>query len=96
MVSEIDRLDVDYSNISGCISNPPYNIKWQHPMFAAFDNRFAEYGVPPENNANYAFMLNALNKAERKALDKENTRRRTENTAGFDASRHWEYRRKRK
>lgn len=35
-------------------------------------------------------------KAERKALDKENTRRRTENTAGFDASRHWEYRRKRK
>ena len=68
MVSEIDRLDVDYSNISGCISNPPYNIKWQHPMFAAFDNRFAEYGVPPENNANYAFMLNALNKAERCAF----------------------------
>ena len=35
-------------------------------------------------------------KAERKALDTENARRRTENTAGFDASRHWEYRRKRK
>ena len=35
-------------------------------------------------------------KAERKALDAENARRRTENTVGFDASRHWEYRRKRK
>lgn len=35
-------------------------------------------------------------KAECKALDTENARRRTENTVGYDASRHWEYRRKRK
>lgn len=35
-------------------------------------------------------------KAERQALDKENTRRRTENTTGYSTSRHWEYRRKRK
>ena len=30
-------------------------------------------------------------KAERKALDMENARRRTENTAGYNASSHWNY-----
>lgn len=30
-------------------------------------------------------------KVERKALDRENARRRTENTAGYNASSHWNY-----
>lgn len=51
-----------------CISNPPYNIKWEPPVFAQLDSRFAEYGVPPKSNANYAFVLNALSVAENSAL----------------------------
>lgn len=51
-----------------CISNPPYNIKWEPPVFAQLDSRFAEYGVPPASNANYAFVLNALSIAESSAL----------------------------
>lgn len=66
-ITKIEHFDVDYNNINGCISNPPYNIKWQHPLFANFDDRF-RYGLPPESNANYAFVLNAMSKAERSAL----------------------------
>ena len=51
-----------------CISNPPYNIKWEPPVFAQLDSRFAEYGVPSKSNANYAFVLNALSVAESSAL----------------------------
>lgn len=51
-----------------CISNPPYNIKWEPPVFALLDNRFTEYGVPPASNANYAFILNALSVAGSSAL----------------------------
>ena len=51
-----------------CISNPPYNIRWEPPVFALLDSRFTEYGVPPASNANYAFILNALSIAENSAL----------------------------
>ena len=51
-----------------CISNPPYNIKWQPPVFPQLDSRFTKYGVPPGSNANYAFVLNALSVAENSAL----------------------------
>lgn len=67
-VNEVELLDVDYKNIDGAISNPPYNIKWTIPDFATFDNRFLMYGIPPASNANYAFMLNALDKADRCAF----------------------------
>lgn len=43
-----------------CISNPPYNMKWQHPIFASLQSRFVGYELPPESNANYAFILTAL------------------------------------
>lgn len=46
------------------ISNPPYNMKWQHPFFALSQERFM-MGVPPESNANYAFILTALSKQDR-------------------------------
>lgn len=44
------------------ISNPPYNIKWDapSPMFA--DNRFFGKPVPPASNANYAFVMTALDR----------------------------------
>jgi len=51
----------------GLISNPPYNIKWTHPMFALADERFCEYGVPPESNANFAFVLEGLSLIDDKA-----------------------------
>lgn len=51
-----------------CISNPPYNMKWQHEPFMQIDKRFNRYGVPPESNANYAFILTALEIAKRAVL----------------------------
>ena len=48
-----------------CISNPPYNMKWKHPDFASMQSRFAGRTVPPESNANYAFVLSAMDKADR-------------------------------
>lgn len=45
LVQEIEILDVDYKNIDGAISNPPYNIRWHIPDFASFDNRFMLYGT---------------------------------------------------
>ena len=45
--------------MSVVISNPPYNMKWQHPFFAVNQERFI-LGLPPENNANFAFVLSAL------------------------------------
>lgn len=46
------------------ISNPPYNMKWKHPFFAQSQARFG-IGVPPESNANYAFILTALAKQDK-------------------------------
>lgn len=46
------------------ISNPPYNMKWKHPFFAQSQTRFG-IGVPPESNANYAFVLTALAKQDK-------------------------------
>lgn len=48
-----------------CISNPPYNMKWKHPDFAPMQARFAGRTVPPESNANFAFVLSAMEKAGR-------------------------------
>lgn len=43
-----------------CISNPPYNMKWKLPPFAQLQPRFNDCELPPESNANYAFILTAL------------------------------------
>lgn len=45
------------------ISNPPYNLKWQLPFFASSQPRF-DLGVPPESNANFAFVLSALEQSD--------------------------------
>lgn len=45
------------------ISNPPYNIKWEAPAPMFADERFPV--IPPANNANYAFVLNCLARAEK-------------------------------
>lgn len=47
------------------ISNPPFNLKWDVPPFAQMQRRFFDYGVPPKINANYAFILTALEEHDR-------------------------------
>lgn len=42
------------------ISNPPFNLRWEYPVFAQVQNRFNKTALPPESNANYAFILTAL------------------------------------
>jgi hypothetical protein len=50
------------------ISNPPYNLKWQHPPFAQMQPRFCEAEMPPEGNANFAFVLSALEQITSRAI----------------------------
>lgn len=50
------------------ISNPPYNMKWQLPPFAQIQPRFSNCELPPENNANFAFVLTALSMVNEKAV----------------------------
>lgn len=47
------------------ISNPPYNIKWKEPIQAKTQERFSYTEVPPESNANFAFILTALDISDR-------------------------------
>lgn len=49
------------------ISNPPYNMKWVVPPFASVQKRFCHCEIPPANNANYAFILTALDWIDEKA-----------------------------
>lgn len=50
------------------ISNPPYNMKWILPPFAQIQKRFIDCEIPPESNANYAFILTALSLVDNKAV----------------------------
>lgn len=44
------------------MANPPFNLKkWYTPELSA-DARWADYGLPPEGNANYAWILHILSK----------------------------------
>jgi len=47
------------------MANPPFNLKkWRGSNFDTDDVRWKGYGVPPESNANYAWILHMLNKLE--------------------------------
>ena len=50
------------------ISNPPYNMNWNFPPFAQIQPRFSECELPPESNANYAFILTAISMITDKAV----------------------------
>ena len=50
------------------ISNPPYNLKWKAPQLAGFLPQYAGYEIPPDSNANMAFILSALNWIEDRAV----------------------------
>lgn len=51
-----------------CISNPPYNMKWEQDCILMFDTRFCGYGLPPKANANYVFILTALRNSQKSCL----------------------------
>jgi len=44
------------------ISNPPYNMKWGAPAPMLADSRFQGKPIPPSSNANFAFVLTALDR----------------------------------
>lgn len=48
--------------MTAVISNPPYNLKWKYPFFYQTQPRF-DLGIPPESNANFAFIETALSQA---------------------------------
>lgn len=65
-VAELGAIACDMP-FDSCISNPPYNMKWKLPVFAQLQPRFCDCELPPESNANYAFILTALNDCNGKA-----------------------------
>lgn len=44
------------------VSNPPYNIRWNPPAPLLADSRFSGKPIPPESNANFAFVFTALSR----------------------------------
>lgn len=54
-ISEIPNIKADE-----IISNPPYNIKWNAPAPLMADERFYGVPIPPESNANFAFVFTAI------------------------------------
>lgn len=51
--------------MSTLISNPPYNMKWDVPIFPQMQGRFSNTEIPPESNANFVFILTALEMSDR-------------------------------
>ena len=49
------------------VSNPPYNLKWDIPPFATMQKRFQD-AMPSKSNANYVFVLSALQEADKCAF----------------------------
>lgn len=49
------------------MANPPFNLKGWYDDNLKNDSRWADYGTPPESNANYAWILHIL--SHLKALD---------------------------
>lgn len=44
------------------MANPPFNLKKWYDTTLSNDPRWADYGTPPESNANYAWILHMLSK----------------------------------
>lgn len=48
------------------VSNPPYNMAWEPPPLAKLMPKYEGVPIPPKNNANFAFILSALDLADGK------------------------------
>ena len=44
------------------MANPPFNLKKWYDISMSKDSRWSDYSVPPEGNANYAWILHMLSK----------------------------------
>ena len=44
------------------MANPPFNLKKWYDISLSKDARWADYSIPPEGNANYAWILHMLSK----------------------------------
>jgi len=44
------------------MANPPFNLKKWYDISLSKDSRWADYSVPPQGNANYAWILHMLSK----------------------------------
>lgn len=61
--STITRVDAPQDiQADEIVSNPPYNIRWDAPTPLLADERFLNKPIPPSSNANFAFVLTALNR----------------------------------
>lgn len=61
--SKITRVDAPPDvQADEIVSNPPYNINWDAPTPLLADERFLNKPIPPSSNANFAFVLTALNR----------------------------------
>ena len=47
-------------NFDYIIANPPFNLKGWFNSNLSSDSRWADYSIPPESNANYAWILHML------------------------------------
>ena len=56
-VEELPKIEADE-----IVSNPPYNTKWNPPELLFTDSRFQGKSMPPAANANYAFVLTAIDR----------------------------------
>ena len=65
--SKVEKVEKVELEADICISNPPFNLRWERPVFAKSDLRFAYFGVPPKSNANFGFVLTGLYDAKEKA-----------------------------
>lgn len=77
--------------MDACVSNPPYNLKWNIPPLASFMAKYQGFPIP--KNANYAFVLSGFHLSGRSVFilpksvltsdeDKEIRQRLVENVAG--------------
>lgn len=60
--SKIERIgNIPQTPVDVCISNPPYSLKWEHDDKQQ-DIRFSEYGYPPKQYSDLAFIILGLSR----------------------------------
>ena len=66
IVNEIPTSEAESIEADTAISNPPYNLQWEYPE--GKDKSYLFGQIPPNNNANFAFVLSAFQKVKTRAV----------------------------
>lgn len=53
--------DIPDRHVDICITNPPYSLKWEYKEDEK-DGRFTEYGYPPKQYADFAFIIHGMSR----------------------------------